>query len=110
MKGQISCDGKPTGGHLCREDSSSPTASLESILLAGVVDAQEGCDVMTTDISNAFIQAPLPKRNKKVIVKTTGKPVGMLVNMHLLVCCTWVAGIKLEPFFFQICLELVVTK
>ena len=47
-----------------------------------MVDAHEGRDVMTTDIPNAFIQAPMPDRDEKVIMKITGKLVDILVNMH----------------------------
>ena len=55
---------------------------MESILLTGIIDAHEGRAVMTTDIPNAFIQAPMPKREEKVIMKITGKCVDILVNMH----------------------------
>ena len=65
-------NGKPTREYLRREDSSSPTASLESIFLTGMVDAHEGRDVMTSNILNAFIQAPMPDRNEKVIIKIMG--------------------------------------
>jgi hypothetical protein len=38
--------------------NTSPTAALESIMITGVLaDAQEGRNVMTCDIPNAFIQA-----------------------------------------------------
>ena len=68
--------------YLGREDSSSPTANLESILLTGMMDTHEVRDVMTTDIPNTFIQAPMPEKDEKVIMKITGKLVDILVNMH----------------------------
>ena len=58
------------------------TTSLESILLTGMIDVHEGRDVMTTDIPNAFIQASMPEKDEKVIMKITGKLVDILVNMH----------------------------
>ena len=67
VKGRVIYIGKPTREYLGREDSSSPTASLESILLTGIVDAHEGRDVMTTDIPNAFIQAPIQEKDKKLL-------------------------------------------
>ena len=82
VKGRVVYNGKPTREYLGREDSSSPTVSLESILLTGMVDAHEDRDVMTTDIPNAFIQAPMPLRDEKVIMKITGRLVDILINMH----------------------------
>ena len=75
-------NGKPTREYLGRKDSSSPTASLESILLTGMVDAHEGRDVMTTYIPNAFIQALMPEREEMVVMKITWKLVDILINMH----------------------------
>jgi hypothetical protein len=61
IKGQMVYNGKPTREWLSREDSSSPTAALESIMLTGVIDAHEGrTNVMTCNIANAFIQALMP--------------------------------------------------
>ena len=54
-------NGKPTREWLSREDSSSPTAALQSIILTGVIDAHEERDVMTCNIPNAFIQAQMPE-------------------------------------------------
>jgi hypothetical protein len=48
-------NGKPTREWMSREDSTSPTAALESIMLTAIVGAKEGRDVMTCDIPNAFI-------------------------------------------------------
>jgi hypothetical protein len=61
IKGRMVYTGKPTREWLSREDSASPTAALESIMLTAVIDAHEGRDVMTCDIPNAFIQALMPE-------------------------------------------------
>ena len=84
VKGRMVYNGKPTREWLSREESTSPTAALESILLTAIVDAKEGRDVMTADIPNAFIQTKLPnveKRNERVIMKITGVLVDLLVNI-----------------------------
>ena len=62
-------NGKPTRKWLSKEESASPTASLESIFLTAVIDAKENRDVMTADIPNTFIQAKLPatKKGKNVL-------------------------------------------
>jgi hypothetical protein len=77
-------NGKPTQEWLTREDSMSPTAALESIMLTVIVDAKEGCNVMSCNIPNAFIQAKLPNLgpdNEQVIMKITGVLVDLLANM-----------------------------
>jgi hypothetical protein len=84
IKGRMVYNGKPTREWLSREDSTSPTAALESIMLTAIVDAKEDRDVMTADIPNAFIQAELPNLgpdDERVIMKITGVLVELLVNM-----------------------------
>jgi hypothetical protein len=54
IKGRMVYNGKPTREWLSREDATSPTAALESIMLTAIVDAKEGRDVMTCDIPNAL--------------------------------------------------------
>jgi hypothetical protein len=79
-------NGKPTREWLSREDSTSPTAALESIMLTVIVDAKEGHNGMSCNIPNAFIQAKLPNLgsdHERVIMKVTGVLVDLLVNMSL---------------------------
>jgi hypothetical protein len=61
MEGRMVYNGKPTREWLSREDSASPTAALESIMLTAVIDADEEHNVMTSDIPNAFIPPLVPK-------------------------------------------------
>ena len=42
IKGRMVYNGKPTREWLSREDSASPTAALESIMLTAVIEAHEG--------------------------------------------------------------------
>ena len=74
-------NGKPTREWLSREESSSPTASLESIILTSVIDCKEARDVMVIDVPNAFIQAELPTgpNIEKVCMKITGVLVDYLL-------------------------------
>ena len=77
-------NGKPSREWLTREDAASPTASLESIMIKGVIDAKEERDVMTADVPDAFIQAQMPdmKRNEdRVMMKITGLLVDLLVQL-----------------------------
>ena len=84
IKGRMVYNGKPTRQWLSREDSASPTASLESIMITAVIDAKEGRDVMTADVPNAFIQTHMPPPEEgedRVIMKITGVLVDMLVQL-----------------------------
>ena len=84
IKGRMVYNGKPTREWLSREDSASPTAALESIMLTAVIDAHEERDIMTCDIPNAFIQALMPEvkdGEERVMMKITGVLVDMLVEL-----------------------------
>jgi len=77
-------NGKPTRKWILREDSSSPTAALESVLLTAVIEAKEERDVMCADLPNAFIQAEMPppkEGEERIIMKITGVLVDMLVQL-----------------------------
>jgi hypothetical protein len=85
VKGRMVYNGKPMKEWLSREDSVSPTAALESIMLTAVIDAHEERDVMTCDIPNAFIQALMPKvedGDERVMMKITGLLVNMLGKLN----------------------------
>ena len=84
IKGRMVANGAPTREWLSNEDSASPTASVESILLTGVIEAHEGRNVLTLDVPNAFIQAQMPEvkpGEERVVMKITGVIVDMLVNL-----------------------------
>jgi hypothetical protein len=85
VKGRMVYNGKPTREWLSREDSASPTAALESIMLTAVIDAHEERDVMTCDIPDAFIQALMPKvkdGDERRMMKITGVLVDMVDELN----------------------------
>jgi hypothetical protein len=86
IKGGMVYNGKPTREWLSREDSSSPTAALESIMIRAVIDSPvEKRDVMACDIPNAFIQALMPAMKdgeERVMLKITGVLVDILVELN----------------------------
>ena len=65
-----------------KQDSTSPTVQLESIMLTALIDAHEGRDVMTADVPNAFIQTEIPEDygDERIIMKITGVLVDLLVE------------------------------
>ena len=56
IKGHTCADGSTQHAYTNRNKAASPTVFTESILITGVTDAKEKCDVMTADIPNAFVQ------------------------------------------------------
>ena len=59
IKARTVYDGSKTRDYLSKQDTKSPTVSLEGLMLSMCIDAAEGRDVMTCDIPNAFIQADI---------------------------------------------------
>ena len=84
IKGRTVYNGKPTREWLTKQDSASPTVSLESLMLTAVIDAHEGRDIMTADVPNAFIQTPLVIEDgeDRVIMKITGALVNILIKIN----------------------------
>jgi Reverse transcriptase (RNA-dependent DNA polymerase) len=57
IKGRGCADGRKQRPYTTKEESSSPTVAIESVLLSCTIDAHEGRDVGTIDIPGAFMQA-----------------------------------------------------
>ena len=78
-------NGKGTREWLTREDSASPTAAHESIMLMAIVNAKEGQDMMCADLLNVFVWTEMPKvkeGEERVVIKITGVPVDMPVQLN----------------------------
>ena len=50
---------------MSKEDTASPTAGVDSIILTVTIDTHENRDVMSTDVPNAFIQAEMTTYGSK---------------------------------------------
>jgi hypothetical protein len=84
-KGRMVFRGDGTREWLSREDTASPTASLEGIELTITVDAYENRDMMSMDVPNAFIQTFMPEPEEdgeRVVMKITGTLVDILIDME----------------------------
>ena len=55
-KSRTCANGSVQRGWMNREESTSPTAALESVMITGVIDAHKHQDVATADNPNAFVQ------------------------------------------------------
>jgi hypothetical protein len=84
IKGRMVANGKPSREWLNRENSTSPTASLESLLLTATVDAHKGQNVLSADVPNAFIQTKMPaataEGEARVMIKISSVLVDLLVQ------------------------------
>ena len=61
-----------------KHDSSSPTVTIESLMLLCVIDTKEGRKVATVDIHGAFMQCDM---DKLVHVKFEGVMAEMIINI-----------------------------
>ena len=82
VKSRLVYNGKETRKWLSREETASPTVSLESINLTFAIDAHEERDVMIADVPNAFVQTCMPsellEEDKRIIMKIKGVLVDIL--------------------------------
>jgi Reverse transcriptase (RNA-dependent DNA polymerase) len=59
VKGRGCADGRKQRVYTAKEEASSPTVSIEPIMLSCVIDAKEGQHVAMADIPGAFMQADM---------------------------------------------------
>jgi hypothetical protein len=71
-------DGRKQRETTTKEEASSPTVAIESIMLSATIDAMEECDVATVDITGAFMQADI---DEVVHVRFEGEIAEMLIRM-----------------------------
>ena len=83
IKARHCANGSTQRDYMSREDVSSPTVSTEALFLTAIIDAEEGRDVMTCDIPNAFIQTDLQSASggPRTIMKIRGVLVDILCEM-----------------------------
>jgi hypothetical protein len=78
IKGRGCADGRKQRSFISKEDSSSPTVSIEAVMLTCTIDAQEKRDVATVDIPGAFMQAEM---DDIVYMKIEGTMAELLVKL-----------------------------
>lgn len=72
MKGRTCANRSTQWEYTDRDDAASPTAMTESIIITGVIDAKQHCDIMAADIPNAFVQT-------EIDTKVIGHRIGMKI-------------------------------
>jgi Reverse transcriptase (RNA-dependent DNA polymerase) len=78
IKGRGCADGRKQRIYTTKEEASSPTVSIEALMLSCVIDAKERRDVATLDIPGAFMQADM---DETVHMKLEGKMAELLVRI-----------------------------
>ncbi|KAG7374511.1 reverse transcriptase RNA-dependent DNA polymerase [Nitzschia inconspicua] len=83
LKGRMCANGSTQQEYTNRDETATPTAMTESILITGTIDAKQKRDIMTADIPNAFVQTPVDKQKvgERIIMKIRGLMVDILVEM-----------------------------
>ena len=81
VKARTCANGSTQRDYIPREDAASPTASTDSVLITGVIEAKQRRDIMTLDIPNAFVQTPIPKGEERIIMKIRGVLVDILCQL-----------------------------
>jgi hypothetical protein len=78
IKGRGCADGRKQREYLSKEEVSSPTVAIESVLLTCTIDALERRDVATVDIPGAFMQADM---DEVVHMKLEGQMAELLARL-----------------------------
>ena len=65
IKGRMVFDVRKTCEWITKEDSASPTATLEGILLTLSIDAHKNRDVMSEDVPNALFKQKCQKSKRE---------------------------------------------
>ena len=61
MKGRGCANGRPQQVYITKEESSSPTMSLYTLMGSCLIGAMDGRKVITADIPGAFLQGNWPQ-------------------------------------------------
>ena len=78
IKGRGCADGRKQRTNLTKEETSSPTVAIESVMISGTIDAYEKRDVATIDVPGAFMQADM---DDTVYIRIDGAMAELLIRI-----------------------------
>jgi hypothetical protein len=81
IKGRTVAGGNKQRDYISKEDASSPTFAVESVLLSCIIYAEEHRDVAIVDIPNAFVQTHMENKKDMAFIKIRGILVDILVEI-----------------------------
>ena len=81
MKGRGCADGRPQRDYITKEESSSPTVSLYTLMASCVMDALDDRKIITVDIPGAFLQGEWPQDEHPGYIMFKGIMVDMICEI-----------------------------
>lgn len=78
LKGRGCADGRKQRAHTSKEEVSSPTVAVESVMLSCIIDSKERRDVAIADIPGAFLHADI---DEDIIMKLRGTMAELMVQV-----------------------------
>ena len=91
IKGRRCVDGQPQKLWKTKEQKTSPTVSVKSLLISCVIDAMEGRDIATIDILSAFMQAFI---NEVVHIKFNNELIDLLCQVDISLKNTYLTSME----------------
>ena len=79
LKGRSVADGRPQRELYMKDETSSPTATPESVLLAALIDAVEDRHIAVADVTGAYLNADM---DDFVLIRLLGDDVDMMCNAN----------------------------
>ena len=81
IKGSTIAGGNKKRNYIEKEDASSPTVAMESVILTVIIDVMEQRDTAIIDVPKVFIQTVVKDKSKCVIIQIQGMLVDILVKI-----------------------------
>ena len=88
VKGQHCANGGKQREYTPKEDATSPTVGLDSVLLLSAIGAHEGCKSAVVDLLGAYLHANYPD-DKEVIMTLRGRLAKMMVMVAPEIYCDY---------------------
>ena len=79
LKGRSVADGRPQCALYTKDETSSPTATPDSVLLTAMIDAVEDQHVMVADVTGAYLNVNM---DDFVLIRLSGDDVDMMCNTN----------------------------
>jgi hypothetical protein len=82
IKGRTVAGGNKQRDYISKEDASSPTVAMGSVLLSCIIDAEREQDVAVVDIPNPFVLTRVENDKDMAFIKIRGILVDILDQMY----------------------------
>ena len=79
VKGRTVADGSQQRGEYKKEETSSPAAHFDSFLASVAIDAMDGREIATADVTGAYLKAEMPDF---VLIRITGNSIDALLKVN----------------------------